>query len=122
LGRGEAPHPLTPSSALKHPVILTRQAEGNIAEAFDYYEAKRENFGFEFIGRVEQAIKAISEHPLSHRRLIEDVRRAIVVLASVLCDRPVLVVSLIMSQSDVKEPACCHFDSPGMFSGTGPSP
>jgi hypothetical protein len=44
---------------LKHPVILTRQAEGDIAEAFDYYEAKRENLGFEFIERVEQAIKAI---------------------------------------------------------------
>jgi plasmid stabilization system protein ParE len=61
---------------LKHPVILTRQAEGDIAEAFDYYEAKRENLGFEFIERVEQAIEAISEHPLSHRRIIEDVRRA----------------------------------------------
>jgi len=46
---------------LKHPVILTRQAECDIAEAFDYYEAKRDNLGFEFIERVEQAIKAISE-------------------------------------------------------------
>ena len=58
-----------------HPVRLTPLAETDIAEAFDFYESKKENLGFEFVERVEQAIVSISKHPLSHRKIIEDVRR-----------------------------------------------
>jgi plasmid stabilization system protein ParE len=61
---------------LTHPVRLTRLAEADIAKAFDYYEGKKEHLGFEFIGQVEQAIGRISEHPLSHRKVVDDVRRA----------------------------------------------
>ena len=60
---------------MSHPVRLTRLAEADIAQAFDWYEGKKEHLGFEFIDQVERAIRSISEHPLSHRKIIEDVRR-----------------------------------------------
>jgi toxin ParE1/3/4 len=60
---------------LSHPVKLTRLAEADIAQAFDWYEGKKEHLGFEFIEQVEQAIRRISEHPLSHRKVIDNARR-----------------------------------------------
>lgn len=60
---------------MTHPVRLTPLAEADIAEAFDYYESKKEDLGFEFVERVERAIQRISDHPLSHRKIIENVRR-----------------------------------------------
>ena len=76
MARREAPHSPAPAAALTHPVRLTRAAEADIAQAFDWYEAKTENLGFEFIEQVERAIGRISEHPLSHRKMVDDVRRA----------------------------------------------
>jgi hypothetical protein len=61
---------------LTDPVHLTRAAEADIAQAFDWYEAKTENLGFEFIEQVERAIERISAHPLSHRKIVDDVKRA----------------------------------------------
>jgi len=76
VARGEAPHSPAPAAALTHPVRLTRAAEADIARAFDWYEAKTDNLGFEFIEQVERAIERISEHPLSHRKIVDEVRRA----------------------------------------------
>lgn len=60
---------------MSHPVKLTPLAERDVAEAFDYYEGKKEHLGFEFVEEVDRAIQRVSEHPLSHRKVIDDARR-----------------------------------------------
>lgn len=58
------------------PVRFTSNAERDVAEAFAWYEEKREGLGSEFLSRVDEVVEKITHHPLSYPKVIEDVRRA----------------------------------------------
>jgi len=57
---------------------LTREAEGDLAEAFDYYEAQLSGLGHEFVATVEHQLERIVENPAQYQVLHRDVRRAVV--------------------------------------------
>ena len=56
-------------------VRLTKAARSDIKVAAEWYEEHREGLGLEFTDRVLEAIDRIAEHPLAHRKVIDDARR-----------------------------------------------
>jgi plasmid stabilization system protein ParE len=59
-------------------VRLTASAERDIADAFAWYEHQREDLGYRFIARVDEAIESITENPKLYAELIGEARRVLV--------------------------------------------
>jgi toxin ParE1/3/4 len=59
-------------------VRLTKKAEQDVAEAFDYYEQQKPDLGYRFIARVDEAIEQISENPTLFAPVIGSARRVLV--------------------------------------------
>lgn len=59
-------------------VVLTSTAERDVASAAEWYEAKREGLGGEFLDRVEEAIDRIGMNPLAYRKVTGENRRCLV--------------------------------------------
>ena len=56
---------------------LTREAEADLEEAFDYYQAQLPGLGHEFVATVEQQLERIVENPAQYQVLHRGVRRAV---------------------------------------------
>lgn len=56
---------------------LTREAEAELAEAFDYYEAQLSGLGHEFVAAVEQQLERVVENPALYQVMHRGVRRAV---------------------------------------------
>jgi plasmid stabilization system protein ParE len=56
---------------------LTREAEADLAEAFDYYEAQPSGLGHEFVAAVEQQPERVVENPTFYQVMHRGVRRAV---------------------------------------------
>jgi plasmid stabilization system protein ParE len=56
-------------------VRLTRTALNDIGAAADWYQAKRDGLGDEFLARVDEAIEKIGANPLSYRKVSCENRR-----------------------------------------------
>lgn len=57
--------------------IVAPEAESDIAEAYDWYEAHRIGLGEEFLSRVDACIQAILRNPEMHRVVHANCRRAL---------------------------------------------
>jgi plasmid stabilization system protein ParE len=57
------------------PVAVTRQAQTDIERAAEWYEARREGLGQEFVDRALEAIERIESHPESYAPVFRDARR-----------------------------------------------
>ncbi|MFO0965910.1 MAG: type II toxin-antitoxin system RelE/ParE family toxin [Gemmataceae bacterium] len=60
------------------PLIITPDAEADIAEARRWYERKRKGLGQEFELCVDEAVKQVRTIPLSGREIRPGVRRVLV--------------------------------------------
>jgi plasmid stabilization system protein ParE len=60
------------------PLIVRPEAESDIAEGFDWYEAKRPGLGIEFFAAVDNAFLTIQQHPLAFAKVHREVRRVLV--------------------------------------------
>lgn len=56
---------------------LTREAEADLAEAFDYYEAQLSGLGHEFVSTVEQQLERVVKNPAQYQVLHRGVHRAV---------------------------------------------
>jgi plasmid stabilization system protein ParE len=56
---------------------LTREAEVDLAEAFDYYEAQLAGLGREFVAAVERQFERIVDNPALYQVQHRGVRRAV---------------------------------------------
>ena len=63
---------------MNEPLIVRPEAESDIAEALDWYEAKRAGLGIEFFIAVDNAFLAIQQCPLAFAKVHREVRRALV--------------------------------------------
>lgn len=59
-------------------LIVRPEAEADIAQAYAWYEERREGLGLEFMEEVSQCLRFIEERPLSFARVNALARRAIV--------------------------------------------
>ena len=60
---------------MKFQLLVLPEAEQDIAEAFDWYEARRPGLGHEFITAVDAALKRIQQNPLSFPLIHRNARR-----------------------------------------------
>jgi len=59
-------------------VHVDEEAEGEFRTAFLWYESKRAGLGDEFFLCVEAVFNTIARHPMRHRIVHEDIRKALV--------------------------------------------
>jgi toxin ParE1/3/4 len=53
------------------------EAESDIQEAYDWYQARRENLGDAFLQAIDDCIEALAEHPKSYEVIHKNIRRAL---------------------------------------------
>lgn len=76
LARCQAAHHFSASPSVS--VRLTASAERDIAHAFEWYKKEREDLGYRFMARVDEAIETISENPNMFAPTIGEARRVLV--------------------------------------------
>ena len=59
-------------------VSIRKEAKGDIADAYTWYEEKREGLGANFILCVEEAVARISRNPQIYPTVYQSIRRAFV--------------------------------------------
>ena len=57
---------------------IRKEAEADIAEAYQYYESCREGLGADFISCIDEAISRVQNNPKQFRTVLDKVRRALV--------------------------------------------
>jgi len=57
---------------------IRKEAEADVAEAYQYYESCRAGLGAEFISCIDEAISRIKNNPKQFRAVLNAVRRALV--------------------------------------------
>jgi len=83
------------------------QAEAELAEAADWYEARGAGLGAEFLRALDATIASVQRNPLGYQLIFKNVRRALLrrfpysVIYSVL-DGEILVIACIHGKRDPK--------------------
>jgi toxin ParE1/3/4 len=57
---------------------IRKEAEADIAEAYQYYEGCRENLGSDFVLCIEESISRIDKNPRQYKTVYKNVHRALV--------------------------------------------
>jgi plasmid stabilization system protein ParE len=63
---------------VSYSLSIRKEAEADIAEAYQYYESCRENLGSEFILCIEESISRIENNPRQYKTIYKNVHRALV--------------------------------------------
>ena len=63
---------------MAYTLSIRKEAEADIAEAYQYYESCREGLGAEFMSSIYEAISRIQNNPKQFRSVLDAVRRALV--------------------------------------------
>jgi len=58
-------------------LIIRPEAEAELAEAFDWYEARLPGLGFEFLKSIDSIFNSINRNPLAYPIVYRTVRRAL---------------------------------------------
>lgn len=74
MGRG--PRAALPPVRLTYRIVFRPQAEAEITEAADWYEAQRQGLGQDFLRKVDQTISTVADNPLRFRTILRETRRA----------------------------------------------
>lgn len=82
-------------------LILRKEAEEDIKEAYDWYESQRENLGQAFITEIEQVLEAIQESPVSYTQVFKPVRRT-------LCKKFPYAIYFVLRHADIVVLAILH--------------
>jgi len=61
----------------KNKLDIQKGAEGDIQDAFEWYEDQREGLGVEFVGEMEAELESITENPEHHPVQENGSRRAV---------------------------------------------
>jgi toxin ParE1/3/4 len=62
---------------MAHRLIVSRRAEREAGEAFEWYEGQRPGLGSEFLAALDAQLGLIKESPLVYAEIIPGVRRAL---------------------------------------------
>ena len=60
---------------MSYQLLIRPDAEGDFAQAFDWYEGRKPGLGFEFIDAVDDALSALRQNPLAFAKLHREARR-----------------------------------------------
>jgi plasmid stabilization system protein ParE len=73
----ENPEKESRTAPLTYEVIVRREAQTEIQEAFDYYEDKNEGLGFDFIRSLDASLQSVKRNPFSYQTIYKRSRRAL---------------------------------------------
>lgn len=59
-------------------LIIAPEVEGDLLEAYSWYEDRRKGLGEEFLARVNACVRAICEYPESNTAVFQTFRRGLV--------------------------------------------
>lgn len=63
---------------MSYTLTVQPEAKADLAEAGRWYESQAEGLGFEFLRAVDASLSAISQNPLRHAIVFENIRRVFV--------------------------------------------
>ncbi len=63
---------------MTYSLSIRKEAEADIAEAYQYYESCIENLGSDFILCIEESISRIEKNPRQYKTIYKNVHRALV--------------------------------------------
>lgn len=63
---------------MDYQLSVRKEAEADIAEAFEYYESCRNNLGHDFLQSLEESLYKIQRNPLLYKEIHREIRRAFI--------------------------------------------
>ena len=63
---------------VNYTLSIRKEAEADIAEAYQYYESCRTNLGSDFVLCIEESLARIRKNPKQYKRIYKKVHRALV--------------------------------------------
>ena len=63
---------------MAYTLSIRKEAEADIAEAYQYYESCRSSLGADFILCIEESIARMQKNPKQYKRIYNNARRALV--------------------------------------------
>jgi plasmid stabilization system protein ParE len=65
------------SAPVTYEIIVRREAQAEVQEAFDYYEQKSEGLGFEFMRSLDAALQSVKRNPSAYQEIYKNTRRVL---------------------------------------------
>ena len=72
MGNSEKEHLTKP---IIQEIIVRREAQFDVQEAFDYYEEKSKGLGLEFMRSMDAALQSVKRNPTSYQKIYKEPRR-----------------------------------------------
>lgn len=63
------------ANQIKREIIVRREAQLEVQEAFQYYQDKSEGLGFEFMLSLDATLQSIRRNPLTYQTIYKETRR-----------------------------------------------
>jgi plasmid stabilization system protein ParE len=63
---------------MSHKAVLTREAENDLSEIFEWYERRRRGLGFDFLLQVDAGLRLLEDDPQLFSEQYKGVRRYLV--------------------------------------------
>ena len=74
MGNSKKEHLTKPIS---YEIIVSRKAQIEVQEAFDYYEERNKGLGFEFMRSLDAALQSVKRTPFSYQTIYKESRRVL---------------------------------------------
>lgn len=58
-------------------IIVRREAQIEVQQAFDSYEEKNKGLGFEFMRSLDASLQSVKRNPLSYQKIYNETRRVL---------------------------------------------
>lgn len=58
-------------------IIVLREAQLEVQEAFNYYEEKNQGLGFEFMRSLDAALQSVKRNPTTYQQIYKETRRVL---------------------------------------------
>ena len=62
---------------LGYEVIVRREAQLEVQEAFQYYQDKSEGLGFEFLRSLDAVLQSVKRNPIAYQTIYKETRRVL---------------------------------------------
>lgn len=92
---------------MEYHLSVRKEAETDIAEAFDYYESCRKNLGHDFLLCIEESLSKIQRNPFFYKEIHRQVRRIFISrfpygIYFVVIENTILVIGVIHARKNPK--------------------
>jgi len=61
---------------MRFSLIVRPEAQKDIREAFEWYEARQADLGLDFIREIETVFQYVEQYPMTFRKIYKELRRA----------------------------------------------